>query len=202
VLVVGLGAVSSSRASGSSVDLALEVRPDGDASCRAVVGATGSERLCGRRGGDTVVGFHEQPRGLACPGGGRAVMWGADANHNRMLDPSELEGTTYVCRHARSARKGTRALVSTTPLRAHDGHCPAGGALVQSGIDRDGDGVLSDAEIDRATFACNRFGGAARRAFVDIADEPPGPACTAGGKRIGVGHEGEPARISFSCNAS
>jgi hypothetical protein len=72
---------------------------------------------------------------------------------------------------------------------------------VQSGLDRDGDGILAANEVDRATFACNRFGGVALEAFVDVTEEAPGGACANGGKRIGVGHEGEAARISYACDA-
>jgi hypothetical protein len=178
-------------------DVALDVREDADG-CRAVVGGDGREVLCAPAG-RTVVGTRPQPRGVACPNGGRAVSWGSDVNGSGLLDPSELEGSTYVCAHA-AAPAGKNAVVSRTPLPLRDGHCPAGGTLVQSGLDRDGDGVLAAAEVDRATFACNRFGGPALSAFVDVGDVAPDATCPRGGKRIRVGHEGEPGRISFVCN--
>lgn len=182
-------------------DVALEVEPDGD--CRAVIGEHGRDVLCGSAS-RTVVGLRPQPRGIACPNGGRAVSWGSDVNASGLLDPSELEGSTYVCAHGRgNTNHGTKAkaLVATTSLTARDGHCPAGGMLVQSGIDRDGDGVLSPSEVDRATFACNRFGGPSLTAVVDVSDALPGATCTYGGKRIQVGHEGETGRVSYVCNA-
>lgn len=167
--------------------------------CRAVVGGEGRDVLCAS-GGRTVVGFRPQPHDVACPHGGRAVSWGSDANGTGLLDPSELEGSTYVCAHARSGA-GRKAMVSRTPLGLRDGHCPAGGTLVHSGVDRDGDGALSSAEIDRATFACNRFGGPSLAAMVTVERERPGPHCANGGQRISVGHEGESPRVSYACDA-
>jgi hypothetical protein len=195
---LGVGAVSSSRASAMDDTVALDVRADGDA-CRAVVGAGGRDVLCASAG-RTVVGLRPQPRDLACPNGGRAISWGSDINGSGLLDPSELEGSTYVCAHPR-ATSGTKALVMQTPLPLRDGHCPAGGVLVQSGIDRDDDGVLSSGEIDRATWACNRFGGPSLEATVAVTDTPPGETCAHGGKRIQVGHEGEAGRVSYVCDA-
>lgn len=200
-LVIAIGAASSSRASATSREVVLTEEGELDG-CRTVIGASGADRLCASStAGSTVVAFRAQPAGLACPAGGRAVSWGADANGNRALDPSELEGSTYVCQHARARSDANRALVATKPLALRDGNCPAGGALVQTGIDRDGDGVLAANEIDRATFACNRFGGPALVATVDVTDEPPGRACAHGGKRIALGHDGETPRISYACNA-
>lgn len=199
-VALATGIVRSSQASAVDDDIALDVVPDG-VDCRAVVGARGRDVLCASAG-RTVVGVRPQPRDVACPNGGRAVSWGSDVNGSGLLDPSELEGSTYVCAHARGVgRAGSIALVAKTPLPPRDGHCPAGGMLVQSGIDRDDDGVLASSEVDRATFACNRFGGAALEATVEVSDAAPGRACTYGGKRIRVGHEGETGRVSFVCNA-
>lgn len=198
-LVLALGTASSTSASASSDrDPTLDVRGAREA-CARVTGAGGSDVVCASAG-TTVLGFRDHPRGAACPAGGRAVSWGTDANGSGVLDPSELEGSTYVCRS--SARGGgTRAVVATTTLAPRNGHCPLGGTLVQSGIDRDDDGTLAPNEVDRATFSCNRFGGPALAAFVDVQDEPAGGACRAGGKRIAVGHDGESARISYACDA-
>jgi hypothetical protein len=198
-LALAIGAVRSSEASAMADDVALDVRDASSAGCRAVVGGDGREVLCARSG-RTVVGVRTQPHDVVCPNGGRAVSWGSDVNDSGLLDPSELEGSTYVCAHA-SAGSGTKALVRRTVLALRDGHCPAGGALVQSGLDRDGDGALAPAEVDRATFACNRFGGPAAEALVEVTDVGASAACLAGGKRIRVGHEGETARVSWVCNA-
>jgi hypothetical protein len=196
--LLATGAVRSSQASAVDEDIALEVQPDGD-ECRAVVGQHGRDVLCAPAG-RTVIGLRPHPRDVACPNGGRAVSWGSDTNGSGLLDPSELEGSTYVCAHGRATSRSTNALVVKTPLAPRDGHCPAGGVLVQSGIDRDGDGVLESGEVDRATFACNRFGGPSVTAVVDVSDAAPGAACANGGKRIRVGHEGETGRVSYVCN--
>ena len=182
-------------------DVVLDVAPPGTdgEECRAVVGVEGRDVLCAA-GGRTVVGFlRPQPRDVSCPNGGRAISWGSDANGTGVLEPSEIEGNTYVCAHPRAGR-GTKAVVMRTALSLRDGHCPAGGTLVQSGVDRDGNGVLSANEIDRATFACNRFGGPALVATVSVEPELPGARCPAGGQRVAVAHDGEIPRVSYACN--
>jgi len=50
---------------------------------------------------------------------------------------------------------GLTSLLRNTPLPEGDANCPTGGAQVDSGIDRNGDGQLSDDEIDETTFVCN-----------------------------------------------
>lgn len=50
---------------------------------------------------------------------------------------------------------GLTSLLRNTPLPEGDDNCPTGGAQVDSGIDRNGDGQLSDDEIDQTTFVCN-----------------------------------------------
>lgn len=195
---MGGGFVRSSRASAIDEDIHLAVQSDGD-ECRAVVAGEGRDVLCAS-GGRTVIGSRVQPHDVACPHGGRAVSWGSDVNGSGLLDPSELEGSTFVCAHARGGL-GRNALVSRKALSLRDGHCPAGGTLVQAGIDRDGDGVLSDSEIDRATFACHRFGGPALVAVVTVTAEPNGARCVNGGQRIAISHEGEIPRVSYVCNA-
>ncbi len=50
---------------------------------------------------------------------------------------------------------GLTSLIRQTPLPAGDSNCPAGGALVESGIDTNGDGNLSDDEVDSSSFVCN-----------------------------------------------
>ncbi|MEE4108132.1 MAG: choice-of-anchor I family protein [Halieaceae bacterium] len=50
---------------------------------------------------------------------------------------------------------GLTSLLRNTPLPVGDDNCPAGGAQVDSGIDRNRDGQLSDDEIDETTFVCN-----------------------------------------------
>ena len=50
---------------------------------------------------------------------------------------------------------GLSSLLRQTALPVGDENCPSGGALVESGIDSDRDGTLSDSEVDQATFVCN-----------------------------------------------
>src|SRR5262249_2947321 len=55
-------------------------------------------------------------------------------------------------------------------------HCPHGGSAVKTGVDRDGDGVLDDSEIDATEYVCS--------ALVRLADEPAGANCARGGTAV------------------
>lgn len=50
---------------------------------------------------------------------------------------------------------GLSSLLRQTPLPEGDPNCPAGGALVESGIDTNRDGELGDDEVDQTSFVCN-----------------------------------------------
>lgn len=54
---------------------------------------------------------------------------------------------------------GLTSLLRNTPLAVGDPDCPTGGARVDSGIDANGDGMLSNDEIDQTTFVCNGSDG-------------------------------------------
>jgi DNA-binding beta-propeller fold protein YncE len=54
---------------------------------------------------------------------------------------------------------GLTSLLRNTALPEGDTNCPTGGTQVDSGIDANGDGVLSDDEIDQTTFVCNGADG-------------------------------------------
>ena len=55
---------------------------------------------------------------------------------------------------------GLTSLLRNTELPAGSDACEAGGVQVDSGIDANGDGVLSNDEVDQTTFVCNGSDGA------------------------------------------
>jgi hypothetical protein len=85
-------------------------------------------------------------------------------------------------------------------------NCPAGGNVVQSGTDLDGDGVLDPAEVEDAAYLCNPI--APPPQLVDVDTEPPGPNCPSGGVAItsgadldadGILDADEVASVSYVC---
>lgn len=91
--------------------------------------------------------------------------------------------------------------------------CPAGGVTIESGRDQNGDGALSDSEVNAAetTYACSGgTGDAGVNGLTLAAIEPPGAQCPGGGVRIDTGLDldangalsaGEVRSTQYVCNA-
>ena len=84
-------------------------------------------------------------------------------------------------------------------------NCRSGGVKIATGLDENGDGILSDDEIMEVEFICEN-----QTSFIQTHQEPPGPNCTTGGVRIetGVDHNGdgvlstdEISATHYFCNA-
>lgn len=94
--------------------------------------------------------------------------------------------------------------------------CPAGGKLVQAGVDADGNGVLEGAEVATSVPVCTGAEGAAggsgipgTGALIRTTDEAAGDNCAAGGLKIDVGSdadgdgtlsEPEVAQTTYACD--
>ncbi len=63
--------------------------------------------------------------------------------------------------------------------------CAAGGTVVRVGGDDDGDGALGTDEVEEETLLCNGDGGPPQ--LVDVAAEPAGANCSAGGVAVRTG---------------
>ncbi len=92
----------------------------------------------------------------------------------------------------------------TSVVAPGDADCPAGGILVETGIDENGNGVLDASEVDVSEKVCN--GGTT---LVDMNPEPAGVNCPMGGLRIDSGVDGngngsldpdEITQTGFVCN--
>lgn len=192
--------------------------------------------------------------GDACPNGGNVVRYGADTNHDGMLEDGEASSTQYLCNPApppgapllqRSdavkpgplcAAGGTRvsvgpdtngngtlddseiaqsSVVCATPPPAvlvrtsaepADATCANGGTLVESGPDRNGDGKLEDAEVERSAHVCN---ASDKAALVRLDAEPKGAHCPYGGTAVRSGldvngdgtlEDSEISSTSYACD--
>ena len=98
-------------------------------------------------------------------------------------------------------------LERSDPASAVD--CPYGGAIVSSGRDDNGDGMLQDSEVAIRTPVCNPVPLPAPEIAIRIAFEPPGPHCSAGGTAVASGldengnhvlDDAEVARVDYLCH--
>jgi hypothetical protein len=105
------------------------------------------------------------------------------------------------------------SLIRTDPIAA-GAQCQAGGIVVRSGVDRNGDGMLEDDEVASTSYLCNGAGGSSApepATVVRIVPEPPGGHCKDGGSAIeagidangnGVLDDGEVATTSYVCSGA
>lgn len=109
-----------------------------------------------------------------CPAGGVLIERGADDNEDGTLQTSEVETSELLC----SGRNAADALVDATD-EAPGANCANGGQRIRVGIDIDGDGLLSDTEVQRVTYVCNADDGVPT--LVGVTPEPYGSNCALGG---------------------
>ena len=107
----------------------------------------------------SLVLFEEEPAGENCAEGGQKVVSGVDFNLNGTLEEEEVAGITYVCTGA----AGQSELINVVEVAAGE-VCQFGGQTIQSGFDRNADGVLSENEVTNAQTICSgtdpQMGGA------------------------------------------
>jgi hypothetical protein len=162
------------------------------AGCGGSDGSDGSAGPAGEPGIDSLVTVSAEAPGANCAIGGQRIEQGPDSNRNGTLDPDEISSTSYVCNGAdgTDGQDGAEALVNLVPEPA-GANCVAGGTLVQSGVDDNGDGILDGAEVDTEDYVCDGQDGSAGTdgltALVDIQTEPAGANCAEGGQVIRSG---------------
>lgn len=126
-------------------------------------GTSGANAGTGSTNGlSTLVRLRPEPAGTPCAQGGSAVLAGLDANRNGLLEDNEITSTSYVCNGAAGAPGGSGpagsaghdSLLSLTP-ESPGANCAYGGQRVQSGLDRDNNGVLSVGEVTSTSYLCS-----------------------------------------------
>lgn len=157
--------------------------------CAGASGADGADGADGTDGADTLVQTSEEPAGDNCADGGTRVDAGADDDGDGVLDPEEIDETTYVCQGADGA-DGPDALVAASDEPAGE-NCPSGGLRLDAGLDENRNGVLDADEVAGTTYVCDGTTGAdgssAPAALVSTATEPAGEHCALGGLALSVG---------------
>ena len=154
----------------------------GPAGAAGTAGATGMAGIAGGSGSagtTSLVRVDSEPAGASCPNGGYAISVGVDSNADGQLAIAEMSSVAYVCTGANGATgptgaagaagttgaagsTGTAALVAMSPEPA-GAHCNYAGTRIDSGLDNNGNGVLSAGETTSTTYICNG---------------PPGPGVT------------------------
>ncbi len=116
-----------------------------------------------------------------CNEGGVRFMTGLDTNTNGVLESAEVQDTTVLC-HGLQGLSGPQGqpgpsgldavatLLDVQPLSLGNATCPAGGTVVQSGLDLDADGTLSEAERTASVAVCNGAVGTSGLNGLDGAD--------------------------------
>lgn len=139
----------------------------GDKGDTGAIGATGSQGLTGAKGekgdkgdagaigakgdpglGNSLITSKIEPVGANCKAGGTAFSIGLDNNQNSILDAAEVIATQYAC-------NGQNATSVKVTAEAAGLNCPAtGGKKITTGIDLNGDNLLSSNEITTTEYVC------------------------------------------------
>lgn len=118
-----------------------------------------------------LVAVTPEPAGDKCENGGKKIEQGLDDNGNRVLDAGEVRVTSYAC-HPSGDNPAESALVNVKPATVAE--CPQGGVVIEVGVDRDRDGVLSAEEITSTEKVCNGADGIDGAAGADGSDGADG----------------------------
>ncbi|WP_155893553.1 DUF7151 family protein [Cystobacter fuscus] len=143
---------------------------------------------------------------VSCPGGGTAILRGADRDGDGQLSDPEVESTEYVCQTAPSVPV---VLVRRLPLEPGT-PCAAGGTRVEAGTDTNGDGQLDASEVRSTEYVCQNEPTPSPSVLVTQTPEAPGNHCAAGGilvragvdtNRDGTLDDAEVERSFYGCQA-
>lgn len=107
----------------------------------------------GASGTNPALRILDEAPGANCAFGGVLIQTGPDTNGNGLLEDSEVHSAQYNC-HPRTVDTLLRA-----SRLAPGADCANGGTRIELGLDDDGDGNLSSAEVDETTFVCDGSSG-------------------------------------------
>lgn len=184
--VDALPAGSSCPEGGRSVAVGLDTNANGRLD-DAEVGSRAE--LCNGRGAaaglNALARVDALPAGAACPTGGLQVRAGLDADRDGSLASAETAHSAQVCNGTPGAA-GPAQLIQLSPADGAGG-C-AGGTRIASGLDLDGNGLLSAAETSATRQLCPGLpGAAAALPLLAVSAEPAGATCPQGGQRVASG---------------
>ena len=113
----------------------------------------------------------------ACVSGGVTVNSGVDANHDLVLQNTEITGTQYICNGTNGVPglSGFNGLAGTSGLSAlvvvsvelPGANCATGGTQVSAGFDTNQDKTLNASEVTSSNYICNGTNGSSGNSGVN-----------------------------------
>lgn len=121
-----------------------------------------------------------------CDNGGHVVRTGRDDDGDGRLSEGEVGQEATLCNGVAGPSGAPSRLRSSDVAPGEP--CAAGGVRFAAGVDADGDGTLSEAEVDSTAFICHGVpGDAGKTSLVAATSIAPGGPCATGGLRIDSG---------------
>lgn len=146
----------------------------------ACEGEEGIQGLQGNQGINSLINISDELSGNNCENGGLKIETGLDSNSDGILENDEILNTRYVC----NGINGNNSL--TTIITEPEGtNCENGGIKIDSGIDINNDGILTEDEIMSSAFICNGVDG--NISLTRVTTENSGINCENGGLKIDYG---------------
>ncbi|QDG53712.1 hypothetical protein FIV42_24090 [Persicimonas caeni] len=170
---------------GTQIDFGLDNGDGGETAGDGVLDAgevDSTAYLCngadGEDGTETLVEVTEEPAGDNCEAGGQRIDAGSDLDADGTLGDDEITTTTYVCNgiDGQDGADGTDGadgengadgadaaslLTRVRPLTGDEDECSATGFMLEVGRDVDGDGELSEEEVESSSAVCHGTRGPA-----------------------------------------
>ncbi|MFZ9889863.1 MAG: DUF7151 family protein, partial [Myxococcota bacterium] len=112
----------------------------------------------GESGAEALVDVEVEPPGDACPDGGVRIRSGHDRDGDGELGEQEVSRVERVC-HGSAGRDGLLSLIALFEVGPGD-TCAGGGVRIETGLDIDGDHVLSPGEVTQSAVLCHGVPGA------------------------------------------
>lgn len=167
---------------GHRVDVGLDDNGDGALGTEEIDDTT---YVCNGAGVQTLVTSTSEPAGANCASGGQRIDIGTDDDGDKVLDPEEVETTSYVCNGADAVSQLVDVVVE-----AAGANCTAGGYRIDRGFDDDHDATLDPEEVDGSSYLCHGQDGTdGAQTLLAISTEPAGANCADGGQQVDYGSD-------------
>ena len=170
--------------------------------CNGSNGNDGSNGSDGTNGLTSLLRATSESPGANCANGGVKIDLGLDSNEDGSLDDDEVQSTYYLCNGAdgndgsngTNGTNGLNSLMQCT-IEPSGPNCPAGGFLIEIGLDTNENGILDgDEVIGTPKYLCHGADGADGTNGTDgkspIVTTTPNPSeCGNGGFEISIGFD-------------
>ena len=145
-----------------------------------IVSCEGEQGPIGKAGANSLTKLVDESPGVNCENGGVRVDLGIDNNSNGILDDEEILMSNYIC-------NGLDGKISLIDIISEPAglNCENGGYKINSGLDIDNNGNLTENEISSSVYLCNGVDG--NNTLTKITTEPGGSNCDNGGIKIETG---------------